>query len=213
MDDKINQIDITILHRYPIVHYGLNEFINEKYSCELKGFTDKSDVEYQCKRSPPDLLFIQVPEFMSEAGNFMSMLPTICISDSADIDVLQDAVSLGASGFILISDPIEEYLVSIEMALMFGKLRIRSQEVKELIARLEEKRTIVTEAMGKLTSRDFDVLELLVQGKTNKQIAEELSLTHGTARNRVSLMLTKTDMPNRTALALWAAENEIVERS
>jgi DNA-binding NarL/FixJ family response regulator len=55
-----------------------------------------------------------------------------------------------------------------------------------------------------LTQRDLDVLRLLGAGATNREIAEQLSLTDGTVKNYVSTLLGKTGLRDRTQLAVWA---------
>jgi len=52
----------------------------------------------------------------------------------------------------------------------------------------------------KLTSRECQLVELLRQGRTNRQIAEALSLTEGTVKNYVYFLFQKLGIPTRTAL-------------
>jgi DNA-binding NarL/FixJ family response regulator len=54
------------------------------------------------------------------------------------------------------------------------------------------------------TDRERDVLRLLGAGATNREIAEHLGLTDGTVKNYVSTLLGKTDLRDRTQLAVWA---------
>lgn len=52
--------------------------------------------------------------------------------------------------------------------------------------------------------RQNQILELLRQAKGNKQIAYELRLSEGTVKVYMNLLMRKTGMPNRVALAIWA---------
>lgn len=61
-----------------------------------------------------------------------------------------------------------------------------------------------------LTEREIDVLNLLVCGYTNKEIAEKLSVTHHTIKAHVSAILRKFDCKNRTDAALFAERNNII---
>ena len=54
-----------------------------------------------------------------------------------------------------------------------------------------------------LTHRELDVLRLLGAGATNHEIAQRLSLTDGTVKNYVSILLGKTGLRDRTQLAVW----------
>lgn len=59
--------------------------------------------------------------------------------------------------------------------------------------------------MTDLTSRQRDILDLLADGCTNRQIADRLLLSQQTVRNRVTELLQQLDMPNRTTAAVWWA--------
>lgn len=57
-----------------------------------------------------------------------------------------------------------------------------------------------------LTERELDVLELVAEGLDNREIASRLFLSEGTVRNRISDILAKTNISNRTKLAVeWLA--------
>lgn len=201
-----------VLDRRVIVHHGISSILNERYHFEVKGCTDAGMALSHAQSGEYDVMFVQIPEYVADVGEFTSILPTICVSDSTKPETLQDAISLGASGYLLISDPEGEFWVAVEMATQFGKLRARASEVQSLFNKLEERRKIAIEAGQYLTDRDRDVLELLVKGWSNDEIADELCVATGTVRNRVSSILGKTDNPNRTALALWAVDMGVVER-
>lgn len=58
-----------------------------------------------------------------------------------------------------------------------------------------------------LSQRELDVLKLLGQGKTSREIAKTLHITEGTVRNYISRILSELDVSDRTQAALWAHEN------
>jgi DNA-binding NarL/FixJ family response regulator len=60
-----------------------------------------------------------------------------------------------------------------------------------------------------LTRRERDILRLLAQGLSNKEIAAQLHLSEKTVRNRVSEILSKLGLHNRTQAAIWAREHEL----
>ena len=63
---------------------------------------------------------------------------------------------------------------------------------------------------GDLTRREQEVLELLAQGLSNRQIAADLGVRVGTVRQHVGNILVKLDAPNRTAAAVVAVERSLV---
>lgn len=55
-----------------------------------------------------------------------------------------------------------------------------------------------------LSPREMEILRFVTQGKTNKQIAQSLSISHQTVKNHVSSILTKLDVEDRTQAAIYA---------
>jgi DNA-binding NarL/FixJ family response regulator len=58
-----------------------------------------------------------------------------------------------------------------------------------------------------LTPREFEILRLLAEGLSNKEIAAQLNLSEKTVKNRISEILSKLGVCNRTQAAIWAREN------
>jgi predicted ATPase/DNA-binding CsgD family transcriptional regulator len=65
-------------------------------------------------------------------------------------------------------------------------------------------------APGNLTPRELEVLELLVEGRTNQDIATALFVSHRTARAHVAAILSKLDVPTRAAAASYAVRHHLV---
>ena len=63
--------------------------------------------------------------------------------------------------------------------------------------------------MGELTRREREVALLVAQGLTNRQIAEELSISERTASNHVARILSKSRLRSRAQSAAWAAEHQL----
>jgi two-component system NarL family response regulator len=66
--------------------------------------------------------------------------------------------------------------------------------------------------MGKptLTQREIDVLQLLAQGRSNKDIARQLTITEGTAKTHVKAILTKLDAMSRTEAVAIAHKRGLI---
>ena len=67
------------------------------------------------------------------------------------------------------------------------------------------------EPIEPLTEREKDVMRLLGQGMSNKEIGAALFITERTARTYVSNILGKLGLASRTQAALWAVEHKLVE--
>jgi DNA-binding NarL/FixJ family response regulator len=64
-----------------------------------------------------------------------------------------------------------------------------------------------------LTRREREIVDLVVQGLTNRQIAEELFLSEKTVENHIGRILVKMDLSSRTALAAYAIEHGLTSKS
>ncbi|MBK3496236.1 response regulator transcription factor [Viridibacillus sp. YIM B01967] len=93
----------------------------------------------------------------------------------------------GVRGYLLKDSPIEELVNSIRV-IMEGR-RLYAPELIDIV--YED----ATE--NPLTERESEVLELVAEGKTTKEIAGELFLSPGTVRNYISTILDKLDVSNR----------------
>ena len=61
-----------------------------------------------------------------------------------------------------------------------------------------------------LTNRELDVLRLIATGATNREIAQELSISEGTVKNHVSNILSRLGLRDRIQAALFAHEHKLV---
>ena len=58
-----------------------------------------------------------------------------------------------------------------------------------------------------LTDKEFEIIEELATGESNKEIAEKLFLSEGTVRNYISIILEKLELRDRTQLAIFYYKN------
>ena len=67
--------------------------------------------------------------------------------------------------------------------------------------------------MGTLTPREREVLQLLAEGLTNRQIAERLVVSEHTVHRHVTNLLRKLELPSRTAAAAYAVRSGLLDSS
>jgi DNA-binding NarL/FixJ family response regulator len=67
------------------------------------------------------------------------------------------------------------------------------------------------QAYGGLTVREREVAVLIAQGKTNREIADTLVVSHRTVETHVSTILSKLAVPSRSRIAVWAVEVGLVK--
>ena len=63
-----------------------------------------------------------------------------------------------------------------------------------------------------MTEREIELLRLVAQGLSNKEIAYELSLAESTIKNRLSILFEKLDVKDRTQAAIYALSHGLVQQ-
>jgi NarL family two-component system response regulator LiaR len=130
------------------------------------------------------------------------------LTSFADDENITGAIKAGAYGFLL-KDTSPDELVQTIHSVFKDKLTIPQEFTHILLAKkdLEEERDSTG---GILTPREMDVLKCIAQGMSNKQIAQALFISTTTVRSHVSSMIRKLDFENRTQLAIYAKDHNLI---
>lgn len=127
----------------------------------------------------------------------------LMLTSFADDEAMAQAVLAGAAGYILKQVRGNDLVTSVRAAASGHRL-IDSDTARQVIERLRRSQAEV-EAADRLTDRERTILDLIAEGKTNRQIGEELYLAEKTVKNYVSTVLAKLGMVRRTEAAAYAA--------
>jgi DNA-binding NarL/FixJ family response regulator len=118
-------------------------------------------------------------------------------------DALFDSIIAGAAGYLLKNISGNDLLENLR-TVAAGRSLLDPSITSRVLQRLREGNER-EERLGKLTDQERRILELIGQGLTNRQIAEEIHLAEKTVKNYVSNMLAKLGMERRTQAAAYAA--------
>jgi two-component system, NarL family, response regulator NreC len=127
-----------------------------------------------------------------------------------DETLLREAIRAGASGYI-IKRAVESELIGAIHAVQRGELYVHPAMTRGL---LQDRAGGAAPRRGdpaSLTRREAAVLRLLVQGYTNRQIAEELALSVRTAETHRANIMGKLGLKSRVELVRWAARHRPIE--
>jgi NarL family two-component system response regulator LiaR len=126
-----------------------------------------------------------------------------------------EAIIAGASGYILKSAPVEAVISAVK-ATAAGESVLSSKIAGKLLRRLREldipvKSSAVAAAAIRtaLTDRELEIFKRLASGKSNHEIAQDLSLSPNTVANHVARILAKLHVENRTQAAADAVRSGI----
>lgn len=132
----------------------------------------------------------------------------LMLTSSSDEHAVLSSLVAGANGYLLKNVRREELLRAVRAA-EAGQTTLDSAVAatvtKQLMSLAQAGAdSSLSEEDNPLSERELEVVELIAQGKTNKQIAEHLIIAEKTARNHVSRILTKLGLSRRSQAAAWA---------
>ena len=128
-------------------------------------------------------------------------IKVLMFTSFADGDALEAAIMAGATGYLLKRIALNELAEAIEAASQGESLM--DPEAAEILQRRMEGG--VSDELARLSPQERNVLKLIAEGLTNRQIAEELDLAEKTVKNYVSNLLRKLDMRRRSEAAAYRA--------
>ncbi len=128
-----------------------------------------------------------------------------------DDEYALQALKDGANGFLLkTSEPAK--LIEAVYSCMNGGLTIHDEVAAKVMPRLLHQNPIHSMIVEvDLSPREFEITRLVGEGLTNKEISEELHLSVGTVKNHITQILQKTDLRDRTQLAIYAVKHDLMK--
>lgn len=131
----------------------------------------------------------------------------LVLSTFDEDDYIWQSLQFGALGYLLKSTPAPKLANAIRV-LAQGGSQLGPTIAPKVFAQLNPPSpSQESNLANNLKHREKQVLRLLGQGKSNKEIGQALNLTEGTVRNRVSDILDRLGLRDRTQAALWAQKN------
>lgn len=129
----------------------------------------------------------------------------IALTSFQEGSLVQDALQAGAISYLLKDVDMDELAAAIRSALV-GQARLAPEAAQALAGVVAQPQDLGAD----LTGRERDVLALVVEGKSNAEIAQELVVSLSTARFHVSIIMDKLGAANRTQAATLAVRHGLV---
>ena len=175
---------------------------------------------FQAAGGRPDVLLldVQMPDMngLEAAERIIAMDSTarvLFLTTFADKEYISRALALGAKGYVIKQDVAS--VVPALQAVMAGQTVLGAEAVANLSLGKQEEQARkdpaepVPTRFQTLTDREREIATLVADGLDNQAIARQLYLSEGTIRNHISAILAKTNLANRTQLAVeWLSLQE-----
>jgi DNA-binding NarL/FixJ family response regulator len=116
------------------------------------------------------------------------------------------SLQAGAAGYILKNTPSEQVAAAIRTVYQ-GHSQLGPTIAEKVFAQIQVPISKREDYQGWFSDRELEVLKLLAQGMSNREIAEALFLSEGTIKNHITRILSQLGVRDRTQAALWAKQN------
>ncbi|MCM3702518.1 response regulator transcription factor [Paenibacillus macerans] len=134
----------------------------------------------------------------------------VILTSFLEDELVVQAVEAGAVSYVLKTVSAEELIYALQGA--YRGMPVMTGDVAQALTRGLRQRTVQGDDSG-LTEREKEVLLLIAEGKSNKDIAEELHISIKTVKTHVSNLLMKCELDDRTQLAIYAHRQGWAARS
>jgi DNA-binding NarL/FixJ family response regulator len=212
------RIRVLIVDDHQVVRTGLKTFFDLLPDIEVVGeAADGSEGVAMARRLEPDVVLMDLlmpnMDGITAIGRIKAERPEteiVTMTSFIEEEKVTSALEAGASGYVLKDAEADEVATAVRAAFA-GEVHL-DPAVARLLAQRMRNRTLPAESLAEpLTEREKDVIRLLGQGMSNKEIGAALFITERTARTYVSNILGKLGLASRTQAALYAVEHKLVE--
>ncbi|MDQ3248728.1 MAG: response regulator transcription factor [Chloroflexota bacterium] len=201
-------VRVLIVDPYQIVREGLRTLLGEEKTLTVVGEAARGrDALHLVGRLQPDVILIDLllpdKDGLETIRCLHALLPTaqiVVLTTASDEQSVRAAIGAGATGYLL-KDLRKDELIEAMRSAARGEPVLHPEAQRALM------RQVTALPFQALTERELDVLRLIAQGRSNRQIADTLCLTEGTVKGYVSIMLAKLQVEDRTQAALYAVKH------
>ncbi len=150
----------------------------------------------------PKLGGVEATEAISRAHPEVKV---VVLTSFGEVERVHAALAAGAAGYLLKDAEPEEVGTAIRAAAV-GEVHLDSAVARQLTRRMAAPQV----GLSALTAREREILALVAQGHSNREIAEQLVISERTARTHVSNLLSKLQLSSRTQAALLAIREGLI---
>ena len=216
------KLRILIADDHEVVRRGLCALLQAHDGWEICGEAkDGREAVEMAKQLKPDVVIVDVgmPNLNGLAAtrqlaqhNPQQKIIVLTITDSDE--VIREALDAGARGFVLKSDAARDLVSAVEALQrnrMFFTPRVNDMVLAGFLDKGHNARVGESPKLPKLTPREREVIQLLAEGKSSKEVASVLNLSTKTAETHRSNIMRKLDLHSIRDVVVYAVRNNIIQ--
>jgi two-component system response regulator NreC len=211
-------ISVLVADDHSVVREGVRRLIEGASDIHLCGeAADGREVLEQVETHRPNVVILDITmprlsglETLERVRSKHPEVKTILLSVHADPPMIQNAISLGADGYLLKNARSGEILSAIR-AVTRGGSYFSPLVAKEIVAQIRAPRPATDQPFTLLSGREREVLQLIAEGLSAKEIAVELSISNKTVEAHRTSMMRKLEVRKATELVRYAVRHGLIE--
>lgn len=212
----MDKISVLIVDDHGVVRQGLRTYLELLDDIEIVAEAENGvEAVVLVRQYNPDIVLMDLvmPEMdgIEATHQVLEVSPTtkvIVLTSFAEDELVFPAIEAGAIGYLL-KDVDPQDLHHVIQAVHRGETQLHPDITKKLIDRVTASQKGADTVPGDLTPRELEVLALIAQGQSNREIAATLTISEKTVKTHVGNILSKLHLSDRTQAAIYAHKHSL----
>jgi len=217
----MSAVRILVADDHEIVRRGLRALLESQPNWEVVGeaVTGRDAVELARQFTPQvAILDVGMPDLngLEATRQILKTVPqteVLILTMHESEQVIREVLDAGARGYVLKSDAGRDLIAAVDALCQhrtFFSSRVSDMLLHAYLRRPERAEPAAEVSRSRLTAREREIVQLLAEGKSNKEVAQSLNISIKTAETHRTNIMNKLDLHSITELVRYAVRNNIV---